>query len=326
MQTGDEKLAVVKADSGMSLGAVVRAHSGSAIDAIDKLGEWFTTSGLFGVNNEQAGKLVALTCVTEGLTPTEFARTYHIVEGKIQKKAMAAFAEFRRRGGKVRWIETGDTGEKSVAEFTFEGQSVTLGFSMDDARRAELVKPRSNWVKSPGNMLRARVVSNALGMLCPEIFAGEYDDDAPAAGPALNLGAQTAQPAPANAGPKPANVTEARTVTPAAGPHAPAPEVREAKVAVVTTPPPPVSQPDAPPVRSTSQPAVISAGSLPVELQTELLVAIGGEKYIAQATAQAVRMAFIRQGQSLEDLPEAKAREIIARAPKFREKAGIPPF
>jgi hypothetical protein len=46
----------------------------------------------------------------------------------------------------------------------------------------------SGWMKTPGNMLRARVTSNTIALLTPEIFAGEDDaTEAPTTGPALDL-------------------------------------------------------------------------------------------------------------------------------------------
>jgi hypothetical protein len=57
-----------------------------------------------------------------------------------------------------------------------EGNKTVYRYSMADAKAEGLVKPGSRWTKRPGNMLRARCISNGVGMLCPEIFAG---DDGP---------------------------------------------------------------------------------------------------------------------------------------------------
>ena len=71
------------------------------------------------------------------------------------------------------------TARASSAVFTWEGNDTTWSYSLDDATRAGLVRPNSGWVLRPGNMLRSKVISNALGALAPEIFAGEDESDIP---------------------------------------------------------------------------------------------------------------------------------------------------
>lgn len=146
-----------------------------------KIGETFAKSGFFGCDRKEAGTILALACIVEGRSPFEMANRFHILGGKLSKKSSAVFSDFRSRGGKVKWLKTGDDGKEAEAEFTFEGQTITCKFTMEDAIRAQLVKKDGGWTKTPGNMLRARCLTNAIGMLCPEIFSGESSgDDEPA--------------------------------------------------------------------------------------------------------------------------------------------------
>lgn len=146
-----------------------------------KMGETFAKSGFFGCDRKEAGTILALACIVEGRSPFEMANRFHILSGKLSKKSSAVFSDFRSKGGKVKWLKTGDDGKEAEAEFSFEGQTITCKFSMDDAVRAQLVKKDGGWQKTPGNMLRARCLTNAIGMLCPEIFSGESSgDDEPA--------------------------------------------------------------------------------------------------------------------------------------------------
>jgi hypothetical protein len=142
------------------------------VEAALQLGTAFSKSGLFGCEKVETGQVLALACLAENKTPFEIARTYDIVEGKLRMKALAIFAEFRNRGGKVKWLDTGKDGKKAAAEFTFEGQTLTETFTIEEARTQGLIRSRSAWEKTPANMLRARVLSNAIAMLCPEILAG----------------------------------------------------------------------------------------------------------------------------------------------------------
>lgn len=176
-----------------------------------QIGEHFARSGMFGVDRKEAGTILALACITGNQTPFEILRTYDIVMGKLRKKALACYAEFRQRGGRVKWLNTGDDGKEAVGEFTFEGNTLTVKFTIDDAIKQGLVKNDSAWKKTPGNMLRARVLSNAIGMLCPEIVAGVVDgedSEAPTAEPKAILTKQE----PATPVEKKATVVEVATV------------------------------------------------------------------------------------------------------------------
>jgi hypothetical protein len=188
------------------------------LDAINQVGEFFAKSGLFGCEKQEQGKVLAMICLAEKKSPVEITRNYDIIGGKLRKKTVSSFADFRARGGKVRWIKTGDDGTEARAEFTFEGQAVELAFGIDAAKKQGLVRPNSNWEKTPGNMLRARLLSNAIGMLCPEIFAGEdMADDLPT-GPAPTIVLPAAEPVAAQ--PTARVVDVSATVTTSAQPVA----------------------------------------------------------------------------------------------------------
>lgn len=139
-----------------------------------EMGKAMALSGIFGCRNEQQGIVLAMACLAEKKNPIELARTYHIIDGKLSMRADAMLAEFRARGGKHRWLKTGDDGQQAEVELAIDGQKQVVSFTMQDAHRAELVRPKSNWVKYPGEMLRARAVSKGIRMLAPEIVAGCY--------------------------------------------------------------------------------------------------------------------------------------------------------
>lgn len=184
------------------------------IAAIKSLGTMFAKSGMFGCEKEEQGQVLAMICLSERKSPVAITTNYDIVEGKLRKKALAALADFRSAGGKHKWLASGDTpavkDEDRFAELELtdrEGVKVTYRYSMADARAEGLVKDRSRWVKRPGNMLRARCISNGLGMICPEIFAGEDDNESPETEPKPLL--RETAPATVKAEPKkPENVID----------------------------------------------------------------------------------------------------------------------
>jgi hypothetical protein len=152
----------------------ITSSSGNQLDAIKVVGEWIAKSGLFGCTKQEQGMVIAIACREEGIGLVQFSQRYHITnDGKLVRKSSNYFAEFRKRGGRVKWLVDGDDGKLASAEFTFEGQTITRSFSIEQAKAQGLVKPGSGWAKVPGNMLRARVLTNGIGMLCPEIVTGE---------------------------------------------------------------------------------------------------------------------------------------------------------
>jgi hypothetical protein len=152
------------------------------LTAIKTLGEAFQKSPMLGITTPADGMVLAIVCMADGITPFDFIKKYHIIEGRPSMRADAMAAEFRRRGGKVRWLQLGDKGV-AEAEFEFEGQTLRGSFSLDDARRMlgrdkdgkdRIDKPNGNWQKNPDAMLRARLLSNFIRIMAPEIVAGVY--------------------------------------------------------------------------------------------------------------------------------------------------------
>jgi len=145
--------------------------------AIAELGNMFHKSGIMGVSTPGDGAVVALTCMCEGITPLEFAKTYHIINGRPSMRADMMHAKFRSAGGKVAWLNMGDDGKAAEATFEFEGQQAQIKYTIEDAKNVvgdKLDKPDSNWKKDRGAMLRARLITKAIRILAPELIAGVY--------------------------------------------------------------------------------------------------------------------------------------------------------
>jgi len=143
---------------------------GNPIEAAERMGVMFAKSGLFGVEKTETGQVLALACLAEGKSPFEIVRTYHIVEGKLAMRADAMLAQFRHIGGRVRWKQFDD--KAAIGLWSLDGTEIEIGFTMEDAKRMEVIRPRSGWIKAPDAMLRARCIAKAIRMICPEVIAG----------------------------------------------------------------------------------------------------------------------------------------------------------
>jgi len=142
-------------------------------NGIELIGNAICRSGMFGCESKEAGIVFALQCIAENKPPLEMAKNYHLVKGKLTKRADAMLADFRRAGGKVIWEDLKNE-KVQIAIFDFEGSKINGSFSMDDAKRAGLVRAGSAWDKTPAAMLRARCISETLRAIAPEIVQGVY--------------------------------------------------------------------------------------------------------------------------------------------------------
>ena len=281
------------------------------VEAIERLGTLFAKSGLAGCDRPEQGQTLAWICLCEKKSPTEIIRTYDIIGGKLRKKALAALADFRMAGGKHRWIETGDDGKAATIELTYEGQTIKSRFTIEDAQRQGLIRKDSGWTKTPGNMLRARAISNGVAMLCPEIFAGEESGEiAPTPPAAMDL----AKVAPPEVKVEPPTIDVAATVddekTEAAMGLAPLPKM-EAQPTLPTPEPKPEFKPG---------PAYESKGGLSDETVKQVEDAIGTAG--PSAVAWMLKEGWLQKGQGLESLTEPRAKRIIRQRDSFLRAIG----
>jgi hypothetical protein len=133
-------------------------------------------SRLFGLTESELVTLMLL-CQSQGIHPIKAVQRYSVIQGKPAMKSDAMLADFQQIGGTVKWLTDSQDCEKAEAVFTHptyapEGQ--TVSFSLEDAKRAKLLKPDSGWEKYPSAMLRARVISAGIRMVAPGVVAGLY--------------------------------------------------------------------------------------------------------------------------------------------------------
>jgi hypothetical protein len=172
----------------------------SQLEAASQLGTWMAKSGLFGCNNVENGQILAMTCLTERITPMEYLNTYDTVQGRPRMKSDAMLAKFVMAGGTYDVLKR----EADVCEvkFVWKEKEVTFSYTLGEAKTAKIVRSGGTWETHPKNMLFARCVSNYLRTYVPELFAGHYSaeemrEDIPVAPPV--------QVQPLFADPKPAN-------------------------------------------------------------------------------------------------------------------------
>lgn len=162
------------------------------------------TAALVGCSPDQ-GQAVALTCLVEGITPLEFKRTYHLIQGSPAMRADAMLAKFRNAGGRHKIVErtenraaillTSADGETFENEFTRAQAEASRWPWKDWGDHSKGLK--DNWA-TPTDfkaMLWARLVSDSVRAFAPEIVAGIYTPEELADANVVDTKITTDQPA-----------------------------------------------------------------------------------------------------------------------------------
>lgn len=142
------------------------------ITELEAMASHIVKSGLFGLKRQEEAVALMLVAQAEGRHPGTVAAEYHIIQGRPALKADAILARFQSAGGKVEWKDYTDT--KVSGTFSHPaGGSLYVEWDMDRAKAAGL-GGKDNWKKYPRQMLRARVVSDAVRGVYPAVLQGFY--------------------------------------------------------------------------------------------------------------------------------------------------------
>lgn len=103
-----------------------------------------------------------------GLTPMVAVRSVCVISGTMTLKAELMLTLAIQRGVGADWTE--NTNEAATLVLSRGGKTfLPVRFTLEDAKRAELLG-NATWKKYPGNMLRARAITNAIRMHCPDVL------------------------------------------------------------------------------------------------------------------------------------------------------------
>ena len=133
--------------------------------------------GMFptSLRNPGARAAVVLAGLELGMQPMQALRSLHIIEGRVVIAADAQLAIVMRAGVSVDWLESTPTAAKLKIQ-RGERRPLEVAYTMEDAQRAGLAG-RGTWKAHPAAMLRARCITTAIRMYCPDILAGAYSPD-----------------------------------------------------------------------------------------------------------------------------------------------------
>lgn len=131
-------------------------------------------------NNLDQARQLAMTAITRGLDMLEVCLAFDIIGGRLSKKSAAMLAEYKARGGKYKILSR--TADLASIEYTYEGQTQVFSLSWDQVqlesycyeKDGKTLKPRYATPHSRSQMMWARVVSDSVRTIMPEVTGGYY--------------------------------------------------------------------------------------------------------------------------------------------------------
>jgi len=172
---------------------------------IEKFAPVVRASQLFGVKTVEQAIGIMVKGHELGLSLTASFDFINIIQDRPALNPRGALALIQQSpefaGMKIEDLR-GDKGQPSGCRVTMKrnnGTEYTTEFTMDDAKRADLIKPGSGWEKYPANMLRWRAIGYCADVVFPDIIGGmkradEFGADISPDGNVITVEARPIQP------------------------------------------------------------------------------------------------------------------------------------
>jgi hypothetical protein len=162
------------------------------IAAIEKMGTWIAMSKMFGEMSVNQGCVIAMHLFVTGEPALEYQRRNQIVSGRPDTPYDAMAAAFQERGGDIEELER--TANAARVRLTYKKRSNLYELTWEDAAKEPFVyegkekdtvaklaaggKPvlKSKYAtpRSRKTMLWARVISEGIKAIAPEVNFGQY--------------------------------------------------------------------------------------------------------------------------------------------------------
>lgn len=164
----------------------IQLYKGWTPDQFISVGTQIGRSLVMEFPKSEMGIAMLLEAAASGRTPFAVMRRYHITKNGLLMRADAMHAEFMAAGGTVKWGIVTET--ECSAMFEYRGQKLSVGFTLERAKKAGWVKPGGAWCSDPESQLVATVIKRGVRRMCPGVIVECGDSDAePAEAKELNL-------------------------------------------------------------------------------------------------------------------------------------------
>ena len=149
---------------------------------ISDMAKAFVASGYFSDTKAMAQAIVKIQAGKElGLPPVYSMQNINLIRDRLTSSANT-LAMMVKKSGRYNYRVTEHSDQSCTITFyeSEEGKWVEVGtstFTIEDAKRADLIKPGGGWVKYPRAMLFSRAISQGARMYAPDAIGGVYTDE-----------------------------------------------------------------------------------------------------------------------------------------------------
>lgn len=177
----------------MSTGMITTGQNPTAMmDFVKQLGKDIAVSKMFGAENENQGRVLALACLVRGRDPLSLPLEYHLMGGKLTMRADAMLGRFSSAGGVYEIVEHSPNAAEIKMEF--KGRKFHQRFTWEEAQKEPFVYEGKGVVKllqagkqaelqlkdnyaTPRRRMQqlwCRVISDGVRVVAPELVTGSY--------------------------------------------------------------------------------------------------------------------------------------------------------
>lgn len=152
--------------------ATTRTLTPQQWDMITAIAPTMHTARYFGVASPEQAAAIMLKGFELGLSLTASFEFIHVIQGKPTLSPRGALALILQHPD-CAGVQINDGDDScTVTMKRKNGFEYTVTFTLDDAEKAQLVKPDSGWAKYPANMLRWRAVGYCADVVFPDVIGG----------------------------------------------------------------------------------------------------------------------------------------------------------
>jgi len=127
------------------------------------------------IGDDAAVMTIMLSARELGISPmTAINGGLNIIQGRVEISARMMNALIRRAGHSIQCIESSDNVCRLKGKRRDTGDEEEASFSIEEAKRAGLIKPGGGWTKYPSDMLYARALSRLARRLFSDVIGCAY--------------------------------------------------------------------------------------------------------------------------------------------------------
>jgi hypothetical protein len=148
------------------------------LEAVREMGNAIAKSRMFGCESIEQGMVFAWECFARKCSPLSLTETYHVIDGKLSMRADAMLARFLEAGGSHEILER--TANRAAVQLWMGGHSQEFAITWEEAQEEGLDQSKNgtkrNWStpRRRMQMLWARVISDGVRAMAPNVCAGKY--------------------------------------------------------------------------------------------------------------------------------------------------------